>query len=284
MPDDLQLATSPGVQKPAMATSQPMRQLSTVIIAQDEAECISNAICSCLSFSDEIIVIDGGSKDATVEIATDLGAKVYHNPWPGYAKQRNYGADQATHNWIFFIDADEIVGQKLAVSIQAWKAQPEPQAIAFSVNRVGDFLGKWLDSRPDSETLIRLYDKTQVRIKEVVVHEGPDVGDAPVAKLPGIVWHQGFRTMEDIVIRFNKYTDLDAQKSYLAGKKFSLFRLLFKPHAKFFQKYIWHGMYRQGVVGFSVAVLWSFYAYLWEMKLYEIYWQKSGGKAPEPKD
>lgn len=250
--------------------STALRQLSVVIIAQNEQECIANAIKSCSIFADEIVIIDGGSYDRTIQIAQELGCKVYTNPWPGYAKQRNFGADKAVYDWIFFIDADEVVDEQLALSLISWKNQPL-EANAFSVHRVGDFLGKWLDQL---ENHIRLYNKNVFKIKDVIVHETIDVGDAPVIHLPGKIWHSGFRTIGELVDRFNKYTDLDSQKAFIEGQKFSLIRLLLKPHAKFLQMYLWHRMYKQGLIGLFVAGLWSYYIFLKEVKLYELYWQQ----------
>jgi len=254
--------------------STPVRKISTVIIAQNEEECIADAIQSCLAFADEIVVVDGGSCDTTVQIAQELGCKVYINVWPGYSKQRNFGAEKASHEWIFFIDADEFADQDLASALLSWKNAAGIEANAFAVNRVGDFLGKWLHSK--AEYPVRLYNKNLFRIKDVLVHEAPDIGKERVIKLSGILWHKGFRTIDDLVSRFNKYTDLDSQKSHLAGKKFSLARLLLKPHAKFLQVYLWQGMYRQGLAGFVVAGLWSYYIFLKEIKLYEIGWREDG--------
>ena len=253
------------------ATPAPARSLSVVIIAQNEEECIANAIRSCQSFADEIVIVDGGSHDATVQIAQELGCQVYGNPWSGYANQRNFGADRARYDWILFIDADEVIDQRLAAALLDWKHAPTLTANAFSAVRIGDFWDRWLDTRPEVHT--RLYNKTVFRIKDVLVHEGPDVGDAPVVKLPGIIWHYGFRDISDLVIRFNRYTDLDAQQAHLMGKRFSFLRLLTKPTAKFFQQYLWYGMYRQGMAGFALSGLWSYYIFLKEIKLYDIEWK-----------
>lgn len=244
------------------------RQISTVIIAQNESECIAKAIRSCLNFSDEIVVIDGGSQDDTVQIAQTLGCQVYHHSWTGYANQRNFGADQAQYDWIFFIDADEVVDQQLATALLDWKQIPNLTANAFSALRIGDFWDRWLDSRPEAHT--RLYNKQVFRIKDVLVHEGPNIGDAPVVKLPGVIWHYGFRDLSDLVIRFNRYTDLDAQQAHHNGQRFNFLRLLLKPSAKFLQQYLWYGMYRQGLAGFALAGLWSYYMFLKELKLYEL--------------
>ncbi len=261
-------STPPPTDRPATGqASTAIRQISTVIIAQNEAECIANAIISCLPFSDEIVVIDSGSQDETVEIAQNLNCQVYTNPWTGYANQRNFGADRAKHDWIFFIDADEVVDQQLSNALQALKSNPHLSADAFSMIRIGDFWDQWLDSRPEWHT--RLYNKQIFRIKDVLVHEGPNVGDAPVTKLPGVLWHYGFRDLSDLVIRFNRYSDLDAQQAYRQGQRFNGLRLLLKPPAKFVQQYLWYGMVRHGMAGFALSGLWGYYMFLKELKLYE---------------
>jgi len=246
------------------------RSISTIIITQDEEVRTGKAICSCQAFSDEIIVVDGGSKDSTVQRAQELGCKVFINPWPGYAKQRRFGIDQAQHDWVFMIDSDEVVSEELAQSIAAWKHTQTLKADAFSVDRIGDFLGKWLTSRADYQ--IRLFNKTIFQVTDVLVHESIDSGENPVIQLEGVLWHYGFRSISDHVVRFNKYTDLESQKDYLVGKRFSLARLLFKPPARFVQVYIVHQLYSKGLAGLSVALLKVYYDLLKEIKLYELGW------------
>jgi len=246
------------------------RSISTIIITQDEEVRTGKAICSCQAFSDEIIVVDGGSKDSTVQRAQELGCKVFINPWPGYAKQRRFGIDQAQHDWVFMIDSDEVVSEELAQSIAAWKHTQTLKADAFSVDRIGDYLGKWLTSRADYQ--IRLFNKTIFQVTDVLVHESIDSGENPVIQLEGVLWHYGFRSISDHVVRFNKYTDLESQKDYLVGKRFSLARLLFKPPARFVQVYIVHQLYSKGLAGLSVALLKVYYDLLKEIKLYELGW------------
>ncbi|MGI0483919.1 glycosyltransferase family 2 protein [Pantanalinema rosaneae CENA516] len=269
--------TQPRIEPPITPTIGH-HAISTVIIAQNESECIANAIRSCLPFSDEIVVVDGGSQDDTPEIAQKLGCRVYYNAWSGYANQRNFGADQAQYNWIFFVDADEVVDRQLADALLNWKQTPDLTANAFSALRIGDFWDRWLDSRPEAHT--RLYNKQVFRIKDVLVHEGPNIGDAPVVQLPGVIWHYGFRDLSDLVIRFNRYTDLDAQQAHLNGQRFNFLRLLLKPSAKFLQQYLWYGMYRQGLAGFALAGLWSYYMFLKELKLYELERQATNHATP----
>jgi glycosyltransferase involved in cell wall biosynthesis len=262
--------------------SVPLRQISVVIITQDEEVRTANAIRSCESFADEIVVVDGGSKDRTAQHAQELGCKVYINPWPGYAKQRKFGIAKAAHDWIFLLDSDEVVSKELGSAIVAWKNAPKLEADSFAVKRVNNFFDQWLDGQGTYMT--RLYNRNIFSIKDVLVHEGVDTGNIRLIVLPGILWHYGFRSIDDQVMRLHKYTGLEAQQAYLTGKKFSLVRLVLKPPARFFQRYVLQRLFKKGLAGFAHAVFWSFWDFLREMKLYEIYWKeaKSVEKLGEP--
>lgn len=251
-------------------------KISVVIITQNEEDKIRNAINSSIKIADEIVVIDGGSTDNTITIAKDLGCKVFCNPWPGYAKQRNFGANVAENNWIFFIDSDEEIDEGLQTSLLKWKSNNEGDVKAYSVYRIGDFLGKWMGN---GEYLVRLYKKSEVRIKDVLVHEGPDVEANEVTALEGILWHHGFRSINDHVQRFNKYTDLEAEKDYINNKRFNLFRLFLRPPAKLVYVLFIRGLITKGIAGISVAFFWMFYEFLREIKLYEISKYKNNKKA-----
>jgi glycosyltransferase involved in cell wall biosynthesis len=248
-----------------------MRAISVVIIAQNEAERIATAIRSAQRFADEILVVDGGSTDATGDRAQELGCVVLQNPWPGYAKQRNLGAARAAHPWIFMLDADEEVGDDLAASLNRWKAASSMDADAFAVRRVGDFLGRWLTGA--AEHLVRLYHRDRFRIRDVPVHERPDTGDAPVHRLEGTLWHHGFRSIGDHIRRFEAYADLEARSAFERGQRFRLRRLVLRSPARFVQWYCWRGAARRGIPGLFVALLWIYYELAIHMKLYELGWR-----------
>ncbi|KRE51273.1 glycosyltransferase family 2 protein [Paenibacillus sp. Soil522] len=252
------------------------KSISVVIIAQDEERRIVAAIRSCLPFADEIIVVDGGSRDATREVASALGCRILLNPWPGYAKQRNFGADAAKYDWVFFLDTDEFVDEALAASLLEWKSAIDDGGHAYAVYRRGNFLGKWLER---GETMTRLYNRRVVRIRDTLVHEEPDIPHRGVRTLAGVLWHDGFRSIEDHVIRFNKYTELEARKAFYEKKQtFRLLPLLWRPPARFVQQYVLHGLYRKGLAGLTVAVMWVFYEYLRHIKLYELTRQQESVK------
>ena len=249
------------------------RKISAVMITQDEAERMGRAIASCYAFADEVVVIDGGSQDDSVSRARQLGAKVWVNPWPGYALQRQFGVQQATHDWIFLIDSDEVVGDDLALALNQWKQQQNSERYAFKVDRTNDFLGCWLPHHMDDQ--VRLFDRTHHQISNVLVHEGVNVDKTVVPKLAGTLWHYKFRNVHDQVRRFNHYTSLEAQRDYDAGQQFSLLRLLLKPPARFFQQYLLRRFCTKGLAGFINSLFWVGYDVLKEIKIYELA-QQSG--------
>lgn len=251
---------------PRKSAEERSCRISAVIIAQDDESRIAGAIASCKAFAEEIVVVDGGSSDGTVRIAELMDCRVFVHAWPGYAKQRNYGSDRASHDWIFVIDTDEVVDGKLSEAICKLKADLSDERRAYAVYRIGDFLGRWMDR---GEYLVRLYNRRHVRFTETLVHETPDVPPSRVTRIPGTLLHYGFRSIHDHVRRFNRYTDLECDAAAAAGKRFRMGRLLVRPPMKFIQKFMFHGLWRKGVPGLAVAVFWAHYEFLVCLKQYE---------------
>jgi glycosyltransferase involved in cell wall biosynthesis len=250
-----------------------MPDVSAVIIARDEADRLESCVVSCRQFADEIVVVDGGSEDGTPDLARRLGCVVYENEWPGYGPQRNFGAERAANDWIFWIDADEVVGADLAAAIGEWKAGGEDGARTLAVERVGDFMGRWLFGA--AEWLVRLYDRRSCRIAEVEVHESVEGGGEP-ARLSGRLWHYGYRSLSDHVVRFDRYTTLEARKAWGEGRRFSFWRLLWRPPARVVQMLLLRRMYREGAAGMAVCALWFEYEAMRELKLRELAWRERG--------
>lgn len=250
------------------------RKISAVMIVQNEAQRLEGSVRACQQFADEIVVVDGGSDDDTVAVARRLGCVVLENPWPGYGPQRNFGADRATHNWVFVVDPDEVVGAELAAALDSWKRSGNDTAAAFQVSTVGDFLGVWLEGA--SRSGLRLYDRRRCRYTDAQVHETVDVAGHRVSRMPGTLWHYGFRSVSDHIVRFDRYTTLEAQVAGRQGKRFSVWRLVFRPPARFAQKLILHGLYRKGIPGIAVCLLWVYYEIIRELKLRELDWRSSG--------
>lgn len=257
-----------------------MHSLSVVIITRNEAARLERCVEACRSFADEVVVVDSGSDDGTVELARRLGCSVHENPWEGYGRQRNVAAGLARHDWILWIDADEVVGSELAAALGNWKRSVRDEPVAFEVERIGDFMGRWLEGA--SERLVRLYDRRACRVREVPVHEAVDPGGRKVGRLAGVLWHHGFRSLKDHVVRFDGYTTLEAETARAAGRSFSVWRLVWRPPARLFQRLFLQGLYRKGIPGLAVCVLWVHYELMRELKLRELEWRAAGApEAPE---
>lgn len=250
-----------------------MPAISVAIIAKDEVERLQACVESCRPFADEVVVVDSGSTDGTQDLARGLGCVVFEAEWKGYGPQRNVAAASAAHDWIFWIDADEVVSVELAASLGAWKAGGGAGPSAFTVERVGDFLGRWVTGA--AERMIRLYDRRACRISDDIVHETV-VGCESPGRLPGRLWHYGFRSLADHAVRFDRYTTLEAEKAWDAGTRFSLLRLLWRPPARFLHVLFRRGMYREGAAGLAIAFLWLQYDAMRELKLREREWLLEG--------
>ena len=149
-------------------------KISATIITLNEERNIARAIES-LRCADEIVVVDSGSTDRTVEIAEKLGARVIESAWPGYANQKNRAAEQASHDWILSIDADESLSE--ALEAEVWQLKKSgPQFDAYTMPRLAQYLGRWIRHSgwyPDRK--VRLYHRGKATWEGAYVHESVKV-------------------------------------------------------------------------------------------------------------
>jgi glycosyltransferase involved in cell wall biosynthesis len=137
-------------------------KITATIITWNEERNIARAMES-LRCCDEIVVVDSNSNDRTPEIAEKLGARVIESPWPGYARQKNYAAECASHDWILSIDADEALSE--ALEGELWQLKKHgPQFDAYTMPRLAQYLGRWiLHSGWYPDRKVRLYNRTKAR-------------------------------------------------------------------------------------------------------------------------
>jgi glycosyltransferase involved in cell wall biosynthesis len=119
-----------------------MIPVSVFIIAKNEADRIGDTIKAVRHLTDDLVVVDSGSTDATRTVAAALGARVIENPWPGYGLQKRFGEEQCRHTWLLNLDADEVVPPDLATEIEALFARGEPEAQAYRIRIAEIFPGE----------------------------------------------------------------------------------------------------------------------------------------------
>ncbi len=223
-------------------------KISATIITLNEEGCIRECIES-LKFADEIIVVDSGSKDKTIQICLDLGAKVIQQEWLGFGAQKQLAVEQAENNWVFCIDADERVSSELNIEIESLKQQQQINLKAFNMPRCNRFLGRWLkhgEGYPDHN--LRLFHKKHARWSDHSVHEHV-VTDEKVGLLKGDILHESEDGISDYLQKQNRYTSLQAEAMFAKGKRASVSRMLVSPITRFVKFYFIRRGFQDGVPG-----------------------------------
>jgi len=237
---------------------------ATIITLNEEdriAETISNLACC-----DEILVVDASSTDRTCEIATALGARVITRAWQGYSRQKNFAAEQAQHDWILSIDADERLSVELADEIAQWKKQHQTFA-AFSMPRRAYYLGKWIKHSgwyPDRK--VRLIDRRRCRWEGDYVHERMQV-DGPLGRLRGDLLHFPYRSWYDHLARAEKYSELAAEAARSKGRRGSVFKVLVAPPVAFIKGFLLDAGVFDGWRGLVIAYMAARYVFLREFRI-----------------
>ena len=242
-----------------------MPKLSVTVITLNEAAHIEACLRS-VTWADEVLVVDSGSTDATVDLARAAGARVLTREWPGYAAQKNFAAAEATHDWILSIDADERVAPELAQQIRALLAA-DPPAAGYRIPRVTWHLGRWIrttDWYPDHQ--LRLYDRRRARWKPKPVHESVEC-DTPPGYLRGDLQHYAYRDISHHHQTMDRYTSLAAEEMHAAGRRAGVFDLTVHPWAAFVRNYLLRRGFADGMPGFIISVMNAYYVFLKFAKL-----------------
>jgi glycosyltransferase involved in cell wall biosynthesis len=243
-------------------------KLSVVTITYNEEENIAGCLSS-VAWADELIVVDAGSTDHTVDRAREFTSRIYRRPWEGYAPAKAFGLTRAEGDWVLWLDADERVTPELAREIRSIVAGPPPPFACYEVARRAFFLGKWIRHcgwYPGY--VVRLFRKDAVRFSGSRVHERAEhAGEA--GRLPGDLLHYTDRNLYHYTAKLNRYTSLAALD--LAGRKkpFSLYRLLVHPPFQFVKMYFIRRGFLDGRHGLVLAVLSSAYVFTKYAKLWE---------------
>ena len=232
-----------------------MEKLSVVILTKNEEKNIERAIKSIREIADEIIVLDSGSEDKTVEIAKSLGAKVFFHPFENYPKQVNKGISLTTNKWIFVLDADEEVSEELKSSIK--KELKNPKYDCYMVNRRTYFLGKFLNHTLYPEWRLRLFKKDKVKyegeLHEIVKCFGKS------GKLKGDLYHYSFKDFEDFIRKNLIYAKKSAEILYKEGKKTSTLDIIIRPTWTFLKFFFIKKGFLDGWRGFTVSLSYAFF-------------------------
>lgn len=231
-----------------------------VILTKNEASRIAECIRS-VQWADEVLVVDDESQDDTVAIARDLGARVLQRRMDVEGRHRNWAYDQAKHEWILSLDADERVTPELAQEIQAVLSNGT-QFKVYSVPR-RNFIGqRWIRYGgwyPSGQ--VKLFQRSIFRWEETTVHPRA-ISNEPWGVLKGDLLHFSYRDIEDFVAKMNRQTALEAQKWIADGRRVTLGKALWRSLDRFVRTYVGKRGYRDGFWGFVVAVMAGMYQWI----------------------
>src|SRR3954465_8248311 len=244
-----------------------MVPVSAVLITRNAAATL-DACLESLSFADEIVVVDSGSSDATVEIAQRRGARVVQKEWLGFGRQKQYAVEQARHDWVLCLDADERVAPELAANIA--KALAAPVSPVYRMPRRNRFLGRWLahgEGYPDWSP--RLFNRLNARWSDDLVHEKVLYAVTP-GTLEGDLMHDSSDDLATYLERQNRYTTLAARQAYELGKSAGVLHLFFSPLVRFLKFYVLRLGFLDGLPGLVHISIGCMNSYLKYAKLIEL--------------
>jgi glycosyltransferase involved in cell wall biosynthesis len=249
-------------------------KISACIITLNEERNLPRCLHSVAPLVDEILIVDSGSTDATLEIAAKFGARTVQQKWLGYVGQKNFALAQAAHSWVLSIDADEEISPELAASIARIKADPScnvpgaPNGYRFS--RIVFYRGQWIhhgDWYPDR--LVRLFRRTEARFSGGHVHEKLELrGEHPI--LPGHLHHFTYEDAFDRSSRCAKYAELWAQSAREQRRNVHIWSAPLHALARLVKGYVFKRGFLDGAIGWDIAVgnakeVWLKYHLLWKL-------------------
>ena len=241
-------------------------RISVTIITKDEEMSIGRCLQS-VSWADEVIVLDSGSTDKTIDIARDLGAKVsVTSDWPGFGPQKNRALDLATGDWILSLDADEWITPELYEEIRLI-VTGEPEFDAYRLPRSSSFCGRYMRHSgwwPDY--VVRLFRRGTARISDDIVHERTLVEGA-VGTLRNPLMHETYVNLDDMQEKFNRYSSLGAQSLHARGVRGGLGKAILHGISAFVRTYLLRRGFLDGREGFMLAVANAEVAYYKYVKL-----------------
>ncbi|MFV0600365.1 MAG: glycosyltransferase family 2 protein [Brachymonas sp.] len=241
--------------------------LSAYLVTLNESEHLSEVLQR-LQGVDEIVVVDSGSTDGTQDIARRHGARVIHNDWPGFAKQKAYAMSLCQGEWVLSMDGDEVLQKGAIVHIRQLIANMTPYN-GFTIPRYEVFMGRVM-THCRADQMMRLYRKSNAKWDLTrLVHEHVEV-QQPISCITPHMIHYGNNTISKALDKINGYSSLKARQNCNIGKRGSIVKMLVSPLGYFLRYWFLRRYWKEGLPGFIYACLQAGYGLLGEAKLLEL--------------
>ncbi len=227
------------------------RPVSVLIPTRNEEEMLPGCLES-VAFADEVVVLDSGSDDRTVELAEAAGARVLTRPFDDHARQKNWGLERLTHDWVLLLDADERVTPELRAEVES-HLEREPTRVGYWIPRRNTFLGREIRGCGwQRDKVLRFFDRRRGRYEERAVHEEVSL-DEPAGRLDAALLHHSCRDLSTWWRKTDRYSALGAEELARRGRRGSVRDVVLRPPARFLKQWLWQGGFRDGVEGWILC-------------------------------
>lgn len=243
-----------------------MIDASVYIICKNEEKHIRRVLESVKDFS-EIVVVDSGSSDNTLNIVKEFTNNIFHQDWLGFAKQKEYAKNLCTKDWVLNLDADEEVTTNLKNEII--KTIEENKIDGLNIKISSSFMGEFNSEKSKFNRRVRFFRKSAGYYPEKLVHESIVI-NGKIKDADGFIYDYGTLDLRTHLNKINEYSSLRAEEKFAKNKKASIVKLLFVFPLSFIKSFIIKRGFLNGFRGFIAAMNNSFYAFLKEAKLYEL--------------
>ncbi|MFT5755966.1 MAG: glycosyltransferase involved in cell wall biosynthesis [Alteromonadaceae bacterium] len=245
--------------------------ISVFIITKNEEKHLAKTLASVRDM-DEVILVDSGSTDNTLAIASEYGATVFEHAWQGYAKQKQYAMTLCRNEWVLNLDGDEAINHQLITAFKDIIEQNKADSVRFWRNDI--FIGEPLSILSKKPNNHRLYKKSKSFFDHSrLAHESATV-DGKEIFINKVFDHYGYDSIAAITSKNNTYSGLKADEKFTKNKPFSSLKLFFIFPLVFLKEYLLQRKLFSGRRGFILSVMEAYYAFIKEAKLYENYQKK----------
>ena len=251
--------------------------LSVAIITKNEAANLPGCLRS-VAFARQIVVVDSGSDDGTLEIARGFGCEVYSVPWKGFGAQKQAAIDRCREPWVLVLDADERIPPETQAAIRGVVSAGGEAAQGYSFPRKNFFQGRWIRRMgwwPDRIT--RLFRRGMGRMTDVPVHEAVEV-DGRVVPLESPIEHFTESRLSEILKKIDRYSTLAAEEAFREGRRSSVWGALARAELTFIQNYVLRLGFLDGSQGLVLSVTDAVNKFFKYAKLSELNRQKEGSE------
>ncbi|MDR2338407.1 MAG: glycosyltransferase family 2 protein [Deltaproteobacteria bacterium] len=243
-------------------------KLSVSLITYNAQRLLKNVLSAVAPIADEIVIVDNGSTDDTLEIAKEFGVKVFIEDWKGYGKQKQSCIAKCSGDWILALDADEVLTPNSLEVIK--RVINSAQYSAYEIVRINYCFEKLVRHCFPDEYKIRLFKAGTANFSSALVHEKVEVADAAgVGRLREVqILHYTGVDLEDFVFKTHKYAITVARQHYISGKRSNIFSIIFKPIFKFCKMYFFQLGFLDGVAGLILSFNAANYKFISYAQLY----------------